>query len=846
MAARRYFLAEIEGWNPSTSAVTTLYFTDGRGLATGSADTPADEWYVPGLLVPEEILYGRNLFADGRTGGASQIEISDGIAILNADGAWDHLQGWGWDGRSFRLYLIEEGQGRSDAILVLSAVMEQLLPVYQVAAGQAESKLVVRLKDPLSRFDVPIQPVKYAGTNVGPTGLEGTEDDLKGLPKPIAYGVAREVPARPVNTSLLIYQVADAAIAEVTAVYDNGVALALDADYATPALLAAASPASGEFATCLAAGLFMLGASPAGTITADIIATEAPPAGAQAVDFNGIAHYFFRSPVAGAPASKRGLFNAWVRIDGGDGTPRVLFWARSAALAETLSISVNVNNKIGAQWNMASYVLSTSTFAAGASWHHILLAWDFDASPRVRLYIDGVDETNYTHVAGDPVDIAFSARIGRIGTATRQWNGCIAEFWYGHGQWLDLSVAANREKFRSVAGYPEPLGATGAAPTGASPTSYQFGGPDDFGTNRGTGGDFTSGSTLPGVASSTPYAPAPSVPSLVTAPGIIRAIGEGRVGLTADGIDVATFDVAQLAAAEDVGCWIGDERSVRDVLDEIANSAAVAYWFRADGRLAVGRFALPGGVPIATWTFADLIELERQPVTDTGFGLPAYSIVVEHSRIYQLADGNGLAGSVDAARRAYLEREYRQAAAADNTVRAKHLLAPEFSFRTLITDPDDAAAFAADRLALYSKQRSRWRARVALDAATAAIDLFDVVAIQVPRFALDGGRLFRVIGIRSDFRSALIDFDLWGGAVALAGAEGFRGWFFSTGRVGGLRGAAFQGWNFANGRIGNITGPAIVGWSFPAGSVTVADLRITEAGDIRITEAGDAREIEGA
>jgi hypothetical protein len=764
--ATRFFLLEIEGWNPATQAVETLRFTDGDGLRDG------DDWYVPALFVPEEVLYGRSLFADGRTGGASEITISDGLALLDADGVLDPLQHWGWDGRAARLYLIAAGQPRSAAILVLSATLEQLLPVYRVAAGEAEAKLVLRLKDPLSRFDVPLQPVKYAGSNVGPTGLEGTADDIKGLPKPIAYGRCFEVPGRWANTSELVLQWADGALAEIEPKWDNGVPLVLDQDHATPALLLAGTPGSGEYDTCLAQGYSRLGANPAGTITADISTVATPLPSGDAVQLDGTDDQWRRaSAIVGAGATDRGTVSLWFRVDGGDGTVRTLLWLQDATAETAIEIRLTTANKIQAEWvneggESNGTVTSTSAYAAGGGWHHLALSWIFAPSPTAALWIDGANQTNAALIASPgPLDpLGGGSRIGAagVGSPEKFFPGALAELWVGWGQFVDVTVASGRERFRSVAGWPVDLGPTGARPTGTSPTIYLRGGPAAFPTNLGTGGDFAA-EGAPALASSTPYAPPPAVPSTVVASEIVRDVATARVGLEASEIDGDAFDQAALDAPEEVGIWVADERSVRDVLDEVANSAGLAYWFRADGRLAVGRFGLPSGTPVATWGLDELVELERRPVTDTGFGLPAYSIVVEHSRIWQVADGNGLAGSVDAARRAYLEREYRQASAADNTVRAQHLLAPEFVFRTLIADPDDAQAFAEDRLALYSQRRGRWRARLAIDAATAAVDLFDVVLLQLPRFGLDGGQLFRVIGIESDFRGNRIDFDLWGG-----------------------------------------------------------------------------------
>lgn len=781
--AERYFLLEIEGWNPASQTVETLYFTDGPGLQTEAGDAPADTWYVPALRVPAEAVYTRSLFRDGRTGGASEIAISDGIAILNAAGAWDHLADWGWDGQRCRLYVLTAGQARSAAILVLSAVTEQLLPVYRVAAGAGEYLLTLRIQDPLARFDVPIQATKYLGTNVGPDGLEGTADDLKGLPKPLAYGLAFEVPARPVNTSLLVYQLADHAIAEVVALRDNQVLLTLDDDYPTVAALTAATPASGEYATCLAAGLVMLGATPAGRITADILAAVDPTPTGEAVAFDGTGDFYDRTgsypgtPVFAWPSGLAGLrftLSFWARLDASTGSMIVLDLPYGDPAEGDFGIRASWSAVGGGEFQVLARRNSgagtglSAAFGATDQWVHVLASFDL-WDGREQVAIDGTVVASGSFTGSLPFGPAalYECVVGAACAANRgsepaYWNGALAEVFLIGGHAPDLAVAENVEKFRTLAGKPADLGQDGSAVFGVPPQLYLRGRPEVFGSNLGAGGDLALNGD-PAVADSDPYGAAPAPPSSVRAADIIYRIARQRAGLTDGEIDADAFAAAQAADA-DVGIWIGEERTVRDVLDEVANSAALAYWWRSDGRLALGRFALPAGAPAMTLTFDDLVALERQPVSDTGFGLPAYSIVVEYGLINQVPDPDAIAGSVeDAARLAYLERAYRQTSAADNTVRAKHRLAPEFIFRTLITNEADAVAFAADRLALYSRGRSRWKAQVPITAETAALDLFDVVELQVPRFGLDAGKLFRVLGIGSDFRANRIDLDLWGG-----------------------------------------------------------------------------------
>ena len=111
------------------------------------------------------------------------------------------------------------------------------------------------------RLEVNKPPNFYLGTG----GTEGG-DDLKGKPKPLCFGQVFNVPAVPVDTANLIYQVHDGIINSVTAAYDRGVALNK----------VGGVPAAGEYSDDLANGTFTLGGSPTGTVTADVQGSADP------------------------------------------------------------------------------------------------------------------------------------------------------------------------------------------------------------------------------------------------------------------------------------------------------------------------------------------------------------------------------------------------------------------------------------------------------------------------------------------------------------------------------------------------------------------------------------------
>lgn len=242
----------------AAGALQTFYLADGR-LVTGPGDTPANTAFDDSLIDPGSV--GLAAFGYGRTSGDTKLDTGE-IVIANVDGAYDAWVGYGFDGRQI---IIRSGDPGSPYPSGWTTVM-----VGTAEAPEATySKLVIRLRDRQFVLDKPALQNLYAGTNSLPNGLEGTPTDIKGKRKPKVYGLVRSIEPFLVNTSKLTYQVCDGAVASITA-YDRGLALTAGADYATSALLQAATVTAGTYATCLAEGYFRLGSTPAGLVTADV------------------------------------------------------------------------------------------------------------------------------------------------------------------------------------------------------------------------------------------------------------------------------------------------------------------------------------------------------------------------------------------------------------------------------------------------------------------------------------------------------------------------------------------------------------------------------------------------
>ena len=245
------YLAELVVMGAGTGS-TTLYYASGNGHVTGPAETPANQFYDARIKQPINLT--RNLFSPGKTSGRSQMGYGN-LILSNPDGELDPLIEYGFDGQGITIRRGTVGAAYPSGFpVIFSGTMEQ-------AEVQGDT-LVVKVRDRQLDLERPLQPLKYAGDNVLPNGLEGVAGDLKDKPKPICLGQVQNVPAVLVNTSKLIYQVNDGPVNSIPAVYDSGARLvgpltqAVDAGFGTnlPSLLWGLAYGNGLFVAVGAGG----------------------------------------------------------------------------------------------------------------------------------------------------------------------------------------------------------------------------------------------------------------------------------------------------------------------------------------------------------------------------------------------------------------------------------------------------------------------------------------------------------------------------------------------------------------------------------------------------------------
>lgn len=247
-------LANINARDTATSTVVTLRFGE-IGYNHPSAPGFFEDHILRLPSFRREISFGASL------GGATSDRF-DSLRIDNSNGDLDYLRDWGLAGQRVEFLIGDSSAAYSSFVSLFVGRIDQAL--FDMTT------LELAFRDRREDLDQPIQINKYNGSNVLPDGLEGV-DDIKGKVKPLVFGEVLNVSPPAVNTSRLIYQVNDGAVADVTAVYDKGVALTKGADYASRADMEANAPAAGNYRVWKAGGYFRLGTTPQGSITADVL-----------------------------------------------------------------------------------------------------------------------------------------------------------------------------------------------------------------------------------------------------------------------------------------------------------------------------------------------------------------------------------------------------------------------------------------------------------------------------------------------------------------------------------------------------------------------------------------------
>lgn len=284
-------VCHIDMFNPNTQLVETLRITSSEDYIANGVS------YLP--ILSQKLDYNVSLFDRGTTQGAVTVGLGT-IVATNANGELDQYRSYGFDGRTISVY---KPQDKYDAVTDSTNVFLTGIIAY-VEFGWTTVTFYIKSK--LEALNVPMQPTSLAGTNLGTGGagyatggggyggnggvigggdLNGRYDgyegslDMTGRAKPQTFGRVSNAEGVLVNQFYLTwafnydYSGNRMPIYRVYNVYVKGIRYPWNgADYATVALLQAATIRAGFYATCLSEGLIRLGSIPAsnGKVVVDL------------------------------------------------------------------------------------------------------------------------------------------------------------------------------------------------------------------------------------------------------------------------------------------------------------------------------------------------------------------------------------------------------------------------------------------------------------------------------------------------------------------------------------------------------------------------------------------------
>jgi len=260
--------------------------------SSASGDTPASTWiggYLSGRFNYEISIFAG---ADPTQGGSATVGI---LELEDPAGDLDDLRTLGWDSAPLELR-----RGDPEALLSTFTIVAKLTTAGLRYNTRKKEILLRDLAYTLTRAE--LHGLRYGGT-----GSADGDAALASRIKPYCVGSVFNIPPLLINATGLIYQVSCSSVLGIDAVRDGGTALTFAADYATYALLAAAAVSAGQYATCLALGLFKIGATPVYIITADVRGDNDT--------LNGIAYPHTRAHIARRIATGRGSIKLYDPID---------------------------------------------------------------------------------------------------------------------------------------------------------------------------------------------------------------------------------------------------------------------------------------------------------------------------------------------------------------------------------------------------------------------------------------------------------------------------------------------------------------------------------------------------
>lgn len=214
-------------------------------------------------------------------------------------------------------------------------------------------------------------------------------------------------------------------------------------------------------------------------------------------------------------------------------------------------------------------------------------------------------------------------------------------------------------------------------------------------------------------------------------PSQIQELAERGATISAGDIDASSF-TALSRAWEVGGYWPGDT-TIETAITEIARSLNCVVFFSRSGKLTASRLTPPASAgarrffgPQSADIGADadqLLFLDREIVSK-----PVKEVSIGYEKVHSVKSELQALWGTDPTRAELISREYRRTVVQDNAVAAKHLLAEQEEFDTILNEKANATTVAGERI--DERGAFVYTAQVKYNADIGAIELGDRIDVQ--------------------------------------------------------------------------------------------------------------------
>lgn len=251
-----------------------------------------------------------------------------------------------------------------------------------------------------------------------------------------------------------------------------------------------------------------------------------------------------------------------------------------------------------------------------------------------------------------------------------------------------------------------------------------------------------------------------------SASAVARRILEMHGFVAGVDFNAASFDALHAKNPAPIGLWTGaTDMTILQALAMVLGSIGGHIAPDRLGVFHVGRVEAAAGEPVIVLDKAIILDrgtgIERIATNDAGAGVPAHKVSINYARNYARSDANRLSEAASAEFVAFASQEFRTVTAEDPAVKARHLLAPELTFETLLILTEDAQAEAVRQLSLYSSRRDLFRIH-AKSELVADVDLAVTAQVTSERFGLAAGKLFLCTGLEEDLEMGITILEVYG------------------------------------------------------------------------------------